>query len=189
MWVTGDGCWGRVGQLRVGGLGPGLRGSALRAGPQPALQLRGLASLFAGMRATTLAPATAGGRPAPLPRAGVARRHACSPLPLAHPTPARAPPQSTTATRSTASPAADDAAAAVARPARLIQHKAEAFIFYRFLSIVYDAIVNPGHWTVDMRDAALAPAKLESPDLKVRPGCCMVRRRTADTSATPAQPV
>ena len=31
------------------------------------------------------------------------------------------------------------------------QHKKEAFWFYRYLSIVYDYIVNPGHWTDDMR--------------------------------------
>jgi len=77
----------------------------------------------------------------------------------------------------------------------LVQHKAEARLFYRFLSIVYDKIVNPGmpererdgkgirrsapranlpplshhltflsptgHWTVDMRTAALEPAKLQ----------------------------
>ena len=48
---------------------------------------------------------------------------------------------------------------------RLIQHKKEAFWFYRFLSIVYDTIVNPGHWTEDMREAALKPAKLEWPYL------------------------
>lgn len=51
---------------------------------------------------------------------------------------------------------------------RLIQHKQEAYWFYRFLSIVYDHIVNPGHWTKDMRDDALAPANLDSADLKVR---------------------
>ena len=51
---------------------------------------------------------------------------------------------------------------------RLIQHKQEAFWFYRFLSIVYDHVVNPGHWTEDMRADALSVAKLDSPDLKVR---------------------
>ncbi|KAI8474823.1 MAG: plant-type MPBQ/MSBQ methyltransferase [Monoraphidium minutum] len=50
---------------------------------------------------------------------------------------------------------------------RLIQHKTEAFWFYRFLSIVYDSIVNPGHWTEEMREDALEPAQLDSPDLKV----------------------
>uniref|UniRef100_A0A7S3VVX1 MPBQ/MBSQ family SAM-binding methyltransferase profile domain-containing protein n=1 Tax=Dunaliella tertiolecta TaxID=3047 RepID=A0A7S3VVX1_DUNTE len=50
---------------------------------------------------------------------------------------------------------------------RFIQHKDEAKTFYRFLSIVYDSIVNPGHWTEDMREDALEPAKLDSPDLKV----------------------
>ena len=51
---------------------------------------------------------------------------------------------------------------------RMIQHKNEAKTFYRFLSIVYDHIVNPGHWTVDMRNEALEPAKLDDPSLKVR---------------------
>ncbi|KAJ9512537.1 hypothetical protein QJQ45_018959 [Haematococcus lacustris] len=50
---------------------------------------------------------------------------------------------------------------------RLIQHKTEAFWFYRFLSIVYDSIVNPGHWTEDMREDALQPALLNDPNLKV----------------------
>eukprot|EP00210_Caulerpa_lentillifera_P004550 g4340.t1 len=50
---------------------------------------------------------------------------------------------------------------------RFIQHKQEAFWFYRYLSIVYDTIVNPGHWTRDMRMEALLPAQLDSPDLKV----------------------
>ncbi|KAF5839556.1 S-adenosyl-L-methionine-dependent methyltransferase [Dunaliella salina] len=50
---------------------------------------------------------------------------------------------------------------------RFIQHKDEAKTFYRFLSIVYDSIVNPGHWTEDMREDALSVAKLDSPDLKV----------------------
>ena len=47
-------------------------------------------------------------------------------------------------------------------PLRLLQHKTEAYWFYRFLSQVYDYIVNPGHWTTDMRTAALAPARLEA---------------------------
>lgn len=42
----------------------------------------------------------------------------------------------------------------------LIQHKREAFWFYRFLSIVYDTIVNPFHWTKDMRDESLKQAQL-----------------------------
>lgn len=44
----------------------------------------------------------------------------------------------------------------------LIQHKREAFWFYRFLSIVYDTIVNPFHWTVGMRDKSLEQAGLEA---------------------------
>lgn len=45
----------------------------------------------------------------------------------------------------------------------LIQHKREAFWFYRFLSIIYDTIVNPFHWTREMRERSLAQAHLESP--------------------------
>lgn len=57
-----------------------------------------------------------------------------------------------------------------------LQHKQEAKAFYAFLSQVYDYVVNPGHWTTDMREDALEPAQLSSPDLKVRtwasyPGC------------------
>jgi MPBQ/MSBQ methyltransferase len=37
----------------------------------------------------------------------------------------------------------------------------------RYLSIVYDKVVNPGHWTEEMRKDALAPALLNSPDLDV----------------------
>lgn len=51
---------------------------------------------------------------------------------------------------------------------RLIQHKKEAYWFYRYLSIVYDYIVNPGHWTTDMREDALSVAQLNKKDLKVR---------------------
>jgi len=62
------------------------------------------------------------------------------------------------------------ASAAEERPfskLRLIQHKSEALWFYRFLSIVYDHVVNPGHWTEDMRDEALSVAELDDPNLKV----------------------
>lgn len=48
----------------------------------------------------------------------------------------------------------------------LIQHKREAFWFYRFLSIVYDTIVNPFHWTKEMRDRSLKQAGLDARDLK-----------------------
>ena len=37
------------------------------------------------------------------------------------------------------------------RAMRLIQHKREAFWFYRFLSPLYDSWVNPLFWTLDMR--------------------------------------
>jgi len=50
---------------------------------------------------------------------------------------------------------------------RLIQHKNEAKYFYAFLSQVYDYIVNPGHWTTDMRTEALQPAQLDNPNLTV----------------------
>ncbi|EIE26395.1 S-adenosyl-L-methionine-dependent methyltransferase [Coccomyxa subellipsoidea C-169] len=63
--------------------------------------------------------------------------------------------------------AASAQAAAGSRPLRFIQHKKEALFFYAFLSQVYDYIVNPGHWTVDMRTEALEPAKLDNPKLKV----------------------
>ncbi|BBH10257.1 S-adenosyl-L-methionine-dependent methyltransferases superfamily protein [Prunus dulcis] len=56
------------------------------------------------------------------------------------------------------------------RPAsqpRFIQHKKEAFWFYRFLSIVYDHVINPGHWTEDMRDEALEPADLSNRNMIV----------------------
>ena len=47
---------------------------------------------------------------------------------------------------------------------RLMQHKKEAYWFYRFLSIFYDDLVNPLFWTVPMRDKALAIAGLDGPD-------------------------
>ena len=50
---------------------------------------------------------------------------------------------------------------------RLIQHKKEAFWFYRFLSLGYDRWVNPLFWTAAMRDAALEVAKLDDPSLSV----------------------
>lgn len=56
------------------------------------------------------------------------------------------------------------------RPAsqpRFIQHKKEAFWFYRFLSIVYDHVINPGHWTEDMREEALEPADLYDRNMRV----------------------
>jgi MPBQ/MSBQ methyltransferase len=50
---------------------------------------------------------------------------------------------------------------------RLVQHKKEAFWFYRFLSIFYDKYVNPLFWTEPMRDKALELAELNDPNLKV----------------------
>jgi MPBQ/MSBQ methyltransferase len=50
---------------------------------------------------------------------------------------------------------------------RLVQHKQEAYWFYRFLSIFYDKIVNPLFWTVPMRDKALQLGKLQEAGITV----------------------
>jgi MPBQ/MSBQ methyltransferase len=50
---------------------------------------------------------------------------------------------------------------------RFIQHKAEAYWFYRVVSLGYDRFINPLFWTEPMRDAALALARLDRPDLDV----------------------
>src|SRR3954463_14644804 len=50
---------------------------------------------------------------------------------------------------------------------RLIQHKKEAYWFYRFLSLGYDRWVNPLFWTPPMRAEALALARLDDPGLTV----------------------
>ena len=42
----------------------------------------------------------------------------------------------------------------------LIQHKKEAYWFYRFVSPVYDRWVNPLFWTPEQRGAALRLAQL-----------------------------
>ncbi|KAL4588123.1 hypothetical protein LXL04_001003 [Taraxacum kok-saghyz] len=58
----------------------------------------------------------------------------------------------------------------VARPAskpRFIQHKKEAYWYYRFVSIIYDSSTNLGPWTEDMRADALEPADLNRRDLTV----------------------
>ena len=44
---------------------------------------------------------------------------------------------------------------------RLIQHKREAYWFYRFLSLGYDRWVNPLFWTPAMRTRALAEGRLD----------------------------
>ena len=49
---------------------------------------------------------------------------------------------------------------------RLIQHKREAYWFYRFLSLGYDRWVNPLFWTAAMRARALDEARL-APGLTV----------------------
>ncbi|KAG8098952.1 hypothetical protein GUJ93_ZPchr0013g34222 [Zizania palustris] len=58
------------------------------------------------------------------------------------------------------------AARPISQP-RFIQHKKEAFWFYCFLSIVYDHVINLGHWIEDIRDDALEPTDLYSCKLKV----------------------
>jgi MPBQ/MSBQ methyltransferase len=50
---------------------------------------------------------------------------------------------------------------------RFIQHKAEAYWFYRVVSLGYDRWINPLFWTEAMRDEALAVARLDRPDLDV----------------------
>ncbi|KAF5736791.1 2-methyl-6-phytyl-1 4-hydroquinone methyltransferase chloroplastic-like [Tripterygium wilfordii] len=50
---------------------------------------------------------------------------------------------------------------------RFIQHKQEAFWSYRFLSVLYDHVINPGLWTEDMRDEALEPADLYDRNMRV----------------------
>jgi MPBQ/MSBQ methyltransferase len=49
---------------------------------------------------------------------------------------------------------------------RLIQHKREAYWFYRFLSLGYDDWVNPLFWTPRMRDEALRAARLDDRGLE-----------------------
>jgi MPBQ/MSBQ methyltransferase len=49
---------------------------------------------------------------------------------------------------------------------RLIQHKQEAYWFYRFLSIFYDQYVNPFFWNLPMREQTLKLAQLDRPDLQ-----------------------
>ncbi|TKY51952.1 2-methyl-6-phytyl-1,4-hydroquinone methyltransferase [Spatholobus suberectus] len=49
-----------------------------------------------------------------------------------------------------------------------IQHKKEAFWLHRFLAtIVYDHLINPCHWTEDMRDDALEPSDLYDRNMRV----------------------
>jgi MPBQ/MSBQ methyltransferase len=50
---------------------------------------------------------------------------------------------------------------------RFIQHKAEAYWFYRVVSLGYDRWINPLFWTEAMRDRALELAALDGPDLDV----------------------
>jgi MPBQ/MSBQ methyltransferase len=50
---------------------------------------------------------------------------------------------------------------------RFIQHKREAYWFYRVLSPLYDRWVNPMFWTPAMRTAALRLARLDDRDLRL----------------------
>ena len=50
---------------------------------------------------------------------------------------------------------------------RVIQHKAEAYWFYRVVSLGYDRWINPLFWTAEMRDEALAIAGLDAPGIGV----------------------
>ena len=50
---------------------------------------------------------------------------------------------------------------------RLMQHKKEAWWFYRFLSVFYDKYVNPLFWTAHMRDQSLQLAQLNNSSLSV----------------------
>jgi len=76
-------------------------------------------------------------------------------LPVAHKTPQVAYHAVVQATADTGIPVEP-------RPIRLIQHKKEAFWFYRFLSLIYDDFINPFHWTEEMRDESLKIARLEN---------------------------
>ena len=49
---------------------------------------------------------------------------------------------------------------------RLLQHKTEAYWFYRVLSLVYDRWVNPLFWTPAMRASALVAAGLDERALR-----------------------
>src|SRR3954453_17115242 len=56
--------------------------------------------------------------------------------------------------------------AGMVRAVGLIQHKREAYWFYRFLSLGYDRWVNPLFWTPAMGEQALDAARLPPPGLK-----------------------
>ena len=53
---------------------------------------------------------------------------------------------------------------------RFIQHKQEAYWFYRVVSLVYDRWVNPLFWTAAMRDRAVDLARLEGDVVDVGAG-------------------
>jgi len=52
-------------------------------------------------------------------------------------------------------------------PMRLVQHKKEAYWFYRFLSFFYDDYVNPFFWTEKMREESLDLVDWEDGQLRV----------------------
>jgi MPBQ/MSBQ methyltransferase len=59
---------------------------------------------------------------------------------------------------------------------RFIQHKREAYWFYRVLSPLYDRWVNPMFWTPAMRTAALELARLDDRDLRLDQSPDQLRR-------------
>ncbi len=50
---------------------------------------------------------------------------------------------------------------------RFLQHKEEAYWFYRYLSIIYDRFINPWFETSEMIQSALSVAQLNRSDLEV----------------------
>lgn len=50
---------------------------------------------------------------------------------------------------------------------RLMQHKKEAYWFYRFLSVFYDQYVNPLFWTIPMREKSLDLLPWDDPSMRV----------------------
>ena len=87
-------------------------------------------------------------RVAPLRAAPASPAHRATPRPAWRPARPHLPTRH--AARTLGATAASAPAASPSRPPRLIQDKDAAKWFYAFLAQVYDKIVNPGHWTVDM---------------------------------------
>jgi len=93
------------------------------------------------------APSLRPARPAPAGAVPSARTPVRAPVPRRAGAGPALPARQRVATTLRVPPASSSAAAEPSPPAPrlgLVQHKAEARLFYRFLSIVYDKIVNPG---------------------------------------------